>query len=303
MSRAFIGPRAHCETKKTGEMEYADSHTKTFEFLATIHKFREAIEEEHRPSWVKISTITVVSTNRKIVDFVKIKDLFTKLGSVTLKKKDSAAPGFEWKYKPSTKFMNQVTLWYMDCYSTKSIKIFSNGSLQIAGCSDILDCARVIHQLNYLLKTLEVIDEPAPISSYRIVMINTNFSINYDVNLMKVIEHFSSCPIFNVEFNPDEYSAVKIKFKPAQDMKEVTVSIFGTGKIIITGAETLQEIALAYNTIVQHINAHKGDIKVSRNQCDCNIFMGYNFKDWVPALQKMGTRPWTFQRINKTVVF
>lgn len=284
-------------------MEYTDSALKTFEFLMTIHKFREAVEEEHRPSWLKISTITMVSTNQKVVNFEKLRALFEKLGSVTLNMRDSKAPGFEWKLKSSAKFMNQVTLWYMDCYSTKSVKVFSNGSLQVAGCSDVLDCMRIINQLNYLLKTLEVVDEPAPISSYRIVMINTNFSLNYDVNVIKVIEHFSSSPIFNVTFEPDKYSAVKIKFKPAQDMKEVTVSIFGTGKIIITGAETLQEIALAYNTIVQHINAHKEEIKVSKNPWNCRVFMGYDFADWIPALKKLGTKPWTFSRINKAVVF
>jgi TATA-box binding protein (TBP) (component of TFIID and TFIIIB) len=284
-------------------MAYTDSTLKTFEFLMTIHKFREAIEEEHRPSWLKISTITMVSTNKKVVNFEKLRALFEQLGSVTLNMRDSEAPGFEWKLKSSAKFMNQVTLWYMDCYSTKSVKVFSNGSLQVAGCSDVLDCMRIINQLNYLLKTLEVVDEPAPISSYRIVMINTNFSLNYDVNVIKVIEHFSSSPIFNVTFEPDKYSAVKIKFKPAQDMKEVTVSIFGTGKVIITGAETLQEIALAYNTIVQHINAHKADIKVSKNPWNCRVFMGYDFADWIPTLEKLNTKPWTFSRINKAVVF
>lgn len=282
---------------------YSESALSTFQFLMTIHKFREAIEEENRPSWVKISTITMVSTYAKPVDCAKLRDIFGKLDSVTLNMRDSKAPGFEWKLKSSAKFMNQVTLWYMDSYSTKSVKVFSNGSLQVAGCSDVLDCMRVINQLNYLLKTIEVIDEPAPISSYHIVMINTNFSINYDVNLIKVIEHFSSSPIFSVEFEPDNYSAVLIKFKPAQDMKEVTVSIFGTGKIIITGAQTLQEIALAYNTIVQNINAHKKDIKVSKNPWNCRIFMGYDFKDWIPALEKLNTKPWTFNRINKAVVF
>lgn len=282
---------------------YSDSALSTFQFLTTIHEFREAVNEEHRPSWVKISTITMVSTYAKPVDYAKLRDIFGKLGSITLNMRGSTSPGFEWKLKSSAKFMNQVTLWYMDSYSTKSVKVFSNGSLQVAGCSDVLDCMRVINQLNYLLKTLEVIDEPAPISSYRIVMINSNFSLNYDVNLIKVIEHFSSSPIFNVKFEPDNYSAVLIKFKPAQDMKEVTVSIFGTGKVIITGAETLQEIALAYNTTVQHINAHKEDIKVSKNPWNCRIFMGYDFKDWIPALEKLNTKPWTFSRINKAVVF
>jgi len=282
---------------------YSPSALKTFEYIMSINEFREAFTEEHKPSWLKISTITMISTYDKAVDYAKLRDIFTKLGSITLNMKDSKSSGFEWKLKSSAKFMNQVTLWYKDAYSTKSIKVFSNGSLQVAGCSDILDCTRVINQLNYLLKELEVIDKPAPLSSYRIVMINTNFSLNYDVNVHKIIEHFSKSSIFNVTFEPDKYSAVKIKFKPAQDMKEVTVSIFGTGKVIITGAETLQEIALAYNIIVQNIHSYRDEIKVSKNPSECKIFMGYRFDDWIPTLKKMGVKPWTFERTNQPIVF
>ena len=282
---------------------YSESALKTFQYIMSIHEFRKAFSDEHKPSWLKISTITMISTYEKTVDYAKLRDIFTKLGSITLQMKDSKSTGFEWRLKSSAKFMNQVTLWYKDVYSTKSIKVFSNGSLQVAGCSDVLDCSRVIHQLNYLLKELKVIDEPAPLSSYRIVMINTNFSLNYDVNVFKIIEHFSKSHIFNVTFEPDKYSAVKIKFKPAQDMKEVTVSIFGTGKVIITGAETLQEIALAYNIIIQHVHSYKSDIKVSKNTSECKVFMGYTFDDWIPTLSKMGIQPWTFSRVNQPIVF
>jgi TATA-box binding protein (TBP) (component of TFIID and TFIIIB) len=286
---------------------YSDAAMKTFQYIMSINKFREAIPEDHRPSWVKISTITVISTrskNSKIVDYVKLRDIFTSLGSIKLKMINSKkTDGFEWQLKSSATFMNQITLWYKDSYSTKSIKVFSNGSLQMAGCSDIVDCSRVINQLNHLLIDLEVIDEPIPLTDYRIVMINTNFSLNCDVNVLKIIEHFSKSSIFNVTFEPDKYSAVKIKFKPAQDMKEVTVSIFGTGKVIITGAETLQEIALAYNTIIQQVNTHKADIKVSSNVSECKIFMGYKFDDLIPALKKLGIEPWTFARINQPIVF
>jgi len=289
---------------------YTDSQLKTdhflmtYRFLMTIRKFREAIDEEHRPSWIKISTITMVSSHGKNINYQKLRDIFTKLDTITLNRKDSSGPGFTWKYKPSTKFMNQMTIWYKDVYSTKSIKVFSNGSLQAAGCADVLDCMRVIDQLNYLFKTLGVIDEDTTISNYRIAMINTNFSVNYHVNLMKIIEYFSKSPIFEVEFEPDNYSAVVIMFKPAQDMNQATVSIFGTGKIIITGLKNLQEVSLAYNIIVQNINAHKDEIKVAKNPWDCNkVFMGYDLDDWFPALEKVEAKPWTFSRINKDVVF
>jgi TATA-box binding protein (TBP) (component of TFIID and TFIIIB) len=121
---------------------------------------------------------------------------------------------------------------------------------------------------------------------------------------MKVAEHFGASGIFNVSFEPDRYSAVKIKFRPAADMKEVTVSIFSTGKIIVTGAETLKEIVFAYNIINTHINS-KPALKVSKTaETDVfETFMGYKFVDWIPVLQKKGFKPWIFTRVNERINF
>jgi hypothetical protein len=55
-------------------------------------------------------------------------------------------------------------------------------------------------------------------------MINSNFSLNYNINLMKLPTGSSEYDdIFKVSFEPDRYSAVKIKFKPSEDMKEITM--------------------------------------------------------------------------------
>ena len=147
-------------------------------------------------------------------------------------------------------------------------------------------------------------EKSVPIESYRVVMINTNFSLNYNVNLMKIADHFSKHGIFNVSFEPDRYSAVKVKFKPASDMKEVTVSIFSTGKIIVTGAETLKEIVYAYNIINHHINSKPG-LKVSKTtETDVfETFMGYKFVDWIPILKNKGFKAWTFNRVNDQINF
>jgi TATA-box binding protein (TBP) (component of TFIID and TFIIIB) len=121
---------------------------------------------------------------------------------------------------------------------------------------------------------------------------------------MKVAEHFSQTGIFRVSFEPDRYSAVMLKFKPAADMKEVTTSIFSTGKIILTGAETLREIAYAYNIVNQYIYKVPG-IKVSKTdeKDTFNIFMGYRFEDWIPALQAKGYKPWIYTRDNPPIKF
>jgi TATA-box binding protein (TBP) (component of TFIID and TFIIIB) len=276
---------------------------KSFSYILTLNEFRNSIPEQDRPSWIKITTITMISTSTVAIDIHKLRDIFTKLGTIRVKIKDSKTDGFEWKLKPTT-FYNQITLGYMDQYSTKSIKVFPNGSIQVAGCSDLFDCIRIIGQLSFLLKEILNMDNPIPIENYRVVMINTNFSLNYNVNLMKIAEHFSAHGVFNVSFEPDRYSAVKIKFKPASDMKEVTVSIFSTGKIIVTGAETLKEIVYSYNIINHHINSNPV-LKVSKTtETDVfETFMGYKFVDWVPILKQKGFKPWTFSRENERIIF
>jgi TATA-box binding protein (TBP) (component of TFIID and TFIIIB) len=282
---------------------YSEIAKKSFNYILTLNEFRNAIPEDQRPSWIKITTITMISTSKVAIDIHKIRDIFTKLKTIKIKIKGSKDDGFEWKLKPTT-FYNQITLGYTDYYSTKSIKVFPNGSIQVAGCSDLFDCMRIIGQLSFLLKELLGMDNPVSIESYRIVMINTNFSLNHNVNLMKIADHFSTHGVFNVSFEPDRYSAVKIKFKPASDMKEVTVSIFSTGKIIVTGAETLKEIVFAYNIINHHINSKPG-LKVSKTtETDVfETFMGYKFTEWVPILLKKDFKPWTFTRANEPIKF
>ena len=232
--------------------------------------------DEYKPSWIKITTITVISKFEREIEIKKLRQLFEENGSIKLRRIGSDFDGFEWKLKPTT-FYNQITLTYEDQYSVKSVKVFPNGSIQIAGASDLIDAKRIITQLEYLFKICLGLEKPTPLDSFRVVMINSNFSLNYNVNLMEVAQHFEKhSDIFKISFEPDRYSAVKIKFRPAEEMKEITTSIFSTGKVIITGAETLKEIVFAYNIINQHINQNE-KIRVTETQDKdiFNIFLGH----------------------------
>ena len=280
---------------------FADNHT--FSYLMSIGHFRQGFPEEHRPSWVKITTITIISKFLQDVDIQKLRNWFQERGSIKIRIKGSESEGFEWKLKPTT-FYNQVTLGYTDQYSTKSIKVFPNGSVQVAGCSDLFDCRNVIKQLTFILNN--ILETEIPSNGFRVVMINTNFSLNYNINLMETARIFGANPLFaDVRFDPDRYSAVKIKFRPADNMKQVTTSIFSTGKIIVTGAETLKEIAFAYNVINHHINMHKERIKVSKTVVTdvFDTMYGYNIEDCIEHLRKEGHAPWLFTRVNAPINF
>ena len=284
---------------------YSSIANDSFSYLLTLDEMRKNLPEETRPSWVKVTTITMISSFKREIDIKKLRSIFEEIGSYKLRRDGSNTEGFEWKLKPTT-FYNQVTLSYHDNYSTKSVKVFPNGSIQVAGCCDLFDCKRVITQLVYIFKKFLNMDiDSISTDTFRVVMINSNFSLNYNINLMKVADWFEEYDdIFKVSFEPDRYSAVKIKFKPSEDMKEITTSIFSTGKIIITGAETLKEIAFAYNIINNHINENP-QIRVSRTEeTDVfDIYLGYRCDPFVKLLKEKGFNSWMRTITNRQIKF
>jgi hypothetical protein len=125
----------------------------TFSYLLTLDEFRKKFPEHIRPSWIKLTTITMVSSFSKPIDIEKIRDAF-ETSPITLHKNTLSAQGITWKLKPTT-FYNQITLTYDDCYSTKSIKVFPNGSIQVAGCNDLINCKHIITSLEHILKKFD----------------------------------------------------------------------------------------------------------------------------------------------------
>jgi len=274
----------------------------TFSYLLTLDEFRRRYPDDIKPSWIKLTTITMVSSFKKAVDVKRIRQLF-EMSDVHLKLNENANEHVTWSLKPTT-FYNQITLTYEDCYSVKSVKIFPNGSIQVAGCNDLFNCSNIIRSLIYILQSFDP-DIIPPSESFRIVMINSNFSLNHNINLIKTTQHFEKHPdVFKVSFEPDRYSAVKIKFQPAEDMKEITTSIFSTGKIIITGAETLKEIVFAYNIINEHINTCDG-IRVSKSTVKdtFDVFSGYKIEDCIEKIKSMEYKSWVNTTVNRQINF
>jgi len=279
-------------------------YNQTASFLLTIDDYRNAINDEIKPSFVNITTITLISKGLTEFNIPEIKKFYEKRNNQVIITSSNGRGQIDTSIKHSTRFYNQVTITYKcDIYkTTKSIKVFPNGSIQIAGCSNLMNCERVLRQLQTILS--HILNMDVSLDTFRVVMINSNFSLNYQVNLMEIENTFSENEIFNVSFEPDKYSAVKIKFKPANDMKRVTVSIFSTGKIIITGAETLKEIAYSYRMINEMIDQND-EIKVlPTEKCDVlDLVMGYRMKDIVTFFKKKEYVPWKYTRINQQINF
>lgn len=75
--------------------------------------------------------------------------------------------------------------------------------------------------------------------------------------------------------------------------KQVTVSIFSTGKTIITGAETLPEIVFAYKIITEFVNLHAASIKVDRTTTvdTFDFIEGWKITEVVEYFKSVGVKP------------
>jgi TATA-box binding protein (TBP) (component of TFIID and TFIIIB) len=324
----------------------------TFEYIQSLSEIRKGLTggELPDPSWVRITTITMCSKFLEDIDLPKFRENFKKLETVTVRRKGSKFGGFEWRMA-DTAFYNQVTIGYRDAYSRKSIKIFPNGSIQVAGCSDLFDCRRILRQLSFILKVVLGREHDIPVDKVDIKMINTNFSLNSSVNLNKIIVALGSSANqarinylderiefmesiykernligydqdgyameedggiipekkaelnnlieerqsleekmpygkFKVTYDPDRYSAVKVKFVPGEGMKQVTASIFSTGKIIVTGAQTLTEIAQAYSILNQNLRDPAIYVKTVSTPETFDTILGAKFDEWVTVLER-----------------
>ena len=174
---------------------------------------------------------------------------------------------FEWKQFYSD-FYNQTSIGYTDCLSTKKVKIFPNGSLQIAGCADLRDCDRFISQLILIMKLVYNVEIPK--DSFKIAMYNSSFSLNHFIDVYELIRLLDMNG-YTYQYDPDRYSAVKIKI-PKGDRK-VTVSVFVSGSVLITGGTCENDIADIYIEISRMCK----NILMDENRIKENIeiYMGY----------------------------
>lgn len=256
---------------------YLDQSTmeETARFLLSIQATRKSFEKELRPSWLKITTITVIMNIGKPIDIQAIEQALA--NGVSLGRDRTHV--FKWSLMP-TKFHNQITIGYTDAKSKKSIKLFPNGAIQVAGCSDLIDCERVREQLDLIIGTYN--PQGGKVTQSSIAMINTNFYMSHKLNLNAVLEEFEE---LEPSFNSDVYSGVIIKI-PVRDQKPITASVFASGAVIITGARDLCEIARAYRDMARRLCQPAILIKKHKNPKVPLVLFGFPISKLVKAYQK-----------------
>jgi len=199
------------------------------------------------------------------------------------KKKQSQANANLVKRRKS--FYNQATI-IMDHIKFINMKLFRNGSIHITGIIDVEQGKRAVGFLCDEIREIYKIDPSITnddisqlgLANWDIVMINSDFSCNFKIRREKLYEILDNTYNLVVNYESDNYPGVKTSFywnerdadrsgvckckigktcsgkgrgtlNPDDTCRKITISIFQSGKIIITGAREKEQINDAYQFI------------------------------------------------------
>tara|TARA_B000000477_G_scaffold5188_2_gene4381 strand:+ start:345 stop:1187 length:843 start_codon:yes stop_codon:yes gene_type:complete len=194
-------------------------------------------------------------------------------------------------------FDNQISFVYKfaDNYYV-NVKVFQNGSLHITGSRTVEDIKIPLEKLvkeikNNNIKILENIDN-LEYGNIQILMINTDFKIFKDVEhtsnfaIKRRILHTILINNYNMiaRFDPSTYPGVKIEYwwnnannirdasthydirnaksksNIKDGIKKITIAVFESGSILITGAITIDQVDETYKFICDIIEKNKEQI-------------------------------------------
>lgn len=183
------------------------------------------------------------------------------------------------KRKEKRKFYNQVTTQTFTKNPDKVVngKLFQNGSVQITGCKSVYNfvtaintlCKNLCEEVHVIdFKNKKVIKKPftsninktkiEEITKFNIVMINSNFDLGYKIDReeLYLITKKENLPAI---YEPIKHACVNIKYK--YDIKKtISIFVFESGKVIITGSTESDHIVKAYEFINNLLNKYKDDI-------------------------------------------
>jgi TATA-box binding protein (TBP) (component of TFIID and TFIIIB) len=211
-------------------------------FKAMFYSFAKTNEtlKNFTPRKCTISTMTLCG---KLDSEINVKHVFD-----TLKNADIYTYGIT---VPMEKPLKKGKSGTADFYNqmevkagTVSIKLFSNGSIHLTGGKSPIHFMDIMDRVCMALGM--VMDETPALESASIEMINANFSAARILPLSvlrKALEDAGHA----ASYDPESYAGINAKI--AVHAQVVTVVIFTTGSIIITGAKSPEHVSNVYNAV------------------------------------------------------
>jgi len=178
-----------------------------------------------------------------------------------------------------------------EAWKEVNVKLFANGGIQMTGVTSEPFAYQAMEWLLHVLKTLP--ESPfvgeASIKRFSVQLINTDYALNKYINqealhrillnqynlfsmLEKTIYQGVNTKFFYNTNNPGKGICQCNNFCKGQgtgegegECKRITMSIFRTGRIIITGARQIKQIEAAYDFLNQVLDKHHATVLYAPN--------------------------------------
>jgi hypothetical protein len=250
-----------------------------------IIRFDESYLKKYKKPFIKYLGNTIDPNN--IQDCLLMLSSIEQLENNSLKKH-----GRQKKKKDNENFYNSCSIIVKGALNIKcvNIKLFNNGKITLTGSKEEFDgyksCVVLLEEMkknkNIFLNIPENNIDTLKIINYKITMINSDFDTNFKIDLLKLLDILNNNEkdLFT-KFNPEKYRGLIIGFywntdKKFQDgkcickskcngkgngtgdgqCKKITISVFKSGSIIITGGRLVKQIDDAYKKINNILKEH-----------------------------------------------
>ena len=195
------------------------------------------------------------------------------------------------KENVSKRFDNQLTIVYKYNDDTvMNIKVFKNGNIQITGVKAINDGKKMIDILvNHIKDNTDIAKDQEHVQTvnYKVALINSDFKVDFEIKRDKLYSTIINNYDNKCSFEPCIYPGVKIQYfwnscnhendgvckchedcyigkgdgKGDGNCKKITIAVFQSGCIIITGAQNTEQIDDAYKFICGVFTKHLDTLK------------------------------------------
>lgn len=175
-------------------------------------------------------------------------------------------------------FYNQVTVEIKPKDNKYvNVKLFKNGSVQMTGVKNVNDFCEIMNILitelkrkKAVIQKYKLIEKPfvedyskLGIYNIKVNMINSNFRVDYNIDRDAL---YNALRDDNIEctYEPCWHACVNIKYNYKNTDKKISIFVFESGAIIITGANNIDHVYNAYQFINQKLTKFGSNVVLTK---------------------------------------
>lgn len=235
---------------------------------------------------VRVSTVSAafnllpdIAGLRRHFDVSKTFDRLELDSTVVYKRYHDAEAGVAPNGRSSKQFSNSIMFVYVHvhvhaaCAANVSVKVFESGGVQMAGLKDAEHGLPVAEDI--VRRIRPTTSQVVGVNGYKVIMINSDFDLGFPVNREALFRRVLESGLRTVSFEPCVYPAVKLRwyYNGAADgvcrceprcrrsdgldgrCKKVTVSVFRTGKVVVMGSNSMDQVRRARDYVVDIVGS------------------------------------------------